>query len=310
MALFPELSLLRRTATRLHPRPGTPSRKESSIGGPLLWPADDPWPHCARPHQEFSVPPMTLAGVARYRALQAERWERGDAQFTEAESAELQQIGRGTAIPNDPIALLPVAQLYVPEVPDLQGRGPAGSDLLQVPWCPFDHLQDEEYQPKTALYWRDSTRITDILTDPPQPAAVMLEDYVPEPCVLDPEQIIEYPSSHALDPALRERITAWDPEENGNGNDPAPARPRIRHAGLRMLQRDRPPHDRLLALTPAQHDKPHLPYLLVISESGGQVPACAWCVCLCVRGPRGLLRHVRARVPRGCRSVRSRRPGS
>ena len=227
---------------------------------------------------------MTLAGVARYRALQAERWERGDAQFTEAESAELQQIGRGTAIPNDPIALLPVAQLYVPEVPDLQGRGPAGSDLLQVLWCPFDHLQDEEYQPKTALYWRDSTRITDILTDPPQPAAVMLEDYVPEPCVLDPEQIIEYPSSHALDPALRERITAWDPEENGNGNDPAPARPRIRHAGLRMLQRDRPPHDRLLALTPAQHDKPHLPYLLAISESGGQVPGCAWCAYVC-EGP-------------------------
>ena len=47
----------------------------------------------------------------------------------------------------------------------------------------------------------------------------MLEDYVPAPCILDPEQIIEYPSIHALDPTLQERITAWDTDENDPDDD-------------------------------------------------------------------------------------------
>ncbi|MEU0600681.1 hypothetical protein ABZ484_20955 [Streptomyces sp. NPDC006393] len=41
-ALFPELAPLARTATRLHPRPGSPTVHDSSVGGPLLWPADEP----------------------------------------------------------------------------------------------------------------------------------------------------------------------------------------------------------------------------------------------------------------------------
>src|SRR6476619_2449693 len=50
-ALFPELAPWARTATRLHPRPGAPTVHDSSVGGPLLWPADEPWPHCAGPHE-------------------------------------------------------------------------------------------------------------------------------------------------------------------------------------------------------------------------------------------------------------------
>ncbi|WP_374213271.1 hypothetical protein [Streptomyces sp. G1] len=48
--LFPQLAPLARTATRLHPRPGSPTPHDSSIGGPLLWPAEEPWPHCDDPH--------------------------------------------------------------------------------------------------------------------------------------------------------------------------------------------------------------------------------------------------------------------
>ncbi|MFD7973442.1 hypothetical protein ACFV5D_32975, partial [Streptomyces clavifer] len=44
-ALFPQLAPLARTATRLHPRPGTPSVHDSSVGGPLLWPARDKVAH-------------------------------------------------------------------------------------------------------------------------------------------------------------------------------------------------------------------------------------------------------------------------
>lgn len=43
-AEFPELAPYARTTTRLHPRRGEPSVHDSSLGGPLLWPADEPWP--------------------------------------------------------------------------------------------------------------------------------------------------------------------------------------------------------------------------------------------------------------------------
>jgi hypothetical protein len=53
-AAFPELATMRRAATRLHPRRGTPTARDSSVGGPMLWPADEPWPMCAIPHKRSS----------------------------------------------------------------------------------------------------------------------------------------------------------------------------------------------------------------------------------------------------------------
>ncbi|WTW97760.1 hypothetical protein OG216_32420 [Streptomycetaceae bacterium NBC_01309] len=44
--LFPELEPLARTTVRLHPRRGNPGVRDSSVSGPLLWPADEPWPWC------------------------------------------------------------------------------------------------------------------------------------------------------------------------------------------------------------------------------------------------------------------------
>jgi hypothetical protein len=49
-AHFPGLVPLARRTTRLHPRLGTPGVGDSSIGGPLLWPADEPWPVCHAAH--------------------------------------------------------------------------------------------------------------------------------------------------------------------------------------------------------------------------------------------------------------------
>ena len=43
-AEFPELAGMTRTAIRLHPTPGAPTVHDSSVGGPLLWPADEEWP--------------------------------------------------------------------------------------------------------------------------------------------------------------------------------------------------------------------------------------------------------------------------
>ena len=72
-AIFPQLAPLARTATRLFPRPGSPSPQDSSIGGPLLWPADEPWPHCEGPHVVDGINPAlppedARASVRRIRA--------------------------------------------------------------------------------------------------------------------------------------------------------------------------------------------------------------------------------------------------
>lgn len=46
----PGLAAQARIAVRLHPRRGNPGPDDSSIGGPLLWPADEPWPFCTDSH--------------------------------------------------------------------------------------------------------------------------------------------------------------------------------------------------------------------------------------------------------------------
>ncbi|WP_327412068.1 DUF1963 domain-containing protein [Streptomyces sp. NBC_01233] len=51
-SLFPELLPFRRESVRLHPRPGSPTFRDSSVGGPLMWPADEPWPVCTAEHYD------------------------------------------------------------------------------------------------------------------------------------------------------------------------------------------------------------------------------------------------------------------
>ncbi|MEV6770210.1 hypothetical protein AB0N05_16455 [Nocardia sp. NPDC051030] len=206
-AAFPELTPLARTATRLHPRPGDPSPQDSSIGGPLLWPASEPWPHC--PGHDHAAGPLlpliSLADAKIQRRIDKARGSRPERAYTTQERALLERIER-LHNPEGPIAMLPLAQLYVRDVPGL--RAPDGMDLLQVLWCPFEHVDDA--MPATAVVWRSSAAVTEILLAPPEPAAVAYGvDFVPEPCVLDPEVVIEYPGSLELDRELRERVEPW-----------------------------------------------------------------------------------------------------
>jgi hypothetical protein len=99
--------------------------------------------------------------------------------------------------------MLPLAQLYARDVPGLPA--PAGTDLLQVLWCPFDH-PPEEYMPRTVLFWRSAREVTDVLTTPPEPKDVQNDGYLPEPCTVSPERITEYPSALELDKDLREQV--------------------------------------------------------------------------------------------------------
>ncbi|MCX4755842.1 hypothetical protein [Kitasatospora purpeofusca] len=101
-SVFPDLAPLAREAIRLHPRPGAPTPYDSSVGGPFLWPADEPWPHCGEQHGW---------------------WD---------EATDEEREG-----PNPMVA---VVQLHLRDVPLL--RPPAGADLLQVFWCPVEHEPD------------------------------------------------------------------------------------------------------------------------------------------------------------------------
>jgi hypothetical protein len=223
-AVFPQLALLASTATRLHPRPGSPSVRDSSVGGPLLWPAAEPWPHCDGPHElDGWHPAMSLADVRLGRRIRAAASGRS---MTPQERETLRQISplpdypitkRPVPQPYDgPIAMLPVAQLCVRDVPDLPA--PAGSDLLQVLWCPFDH-PPEDYMPRTAVFWRSAAAVTDVLNTPPEPPAVQYDHYVLEPCLIDPEQVTEYPAPLELDEELREQLEEWGARHKEPGGD-------------------------------------------------------------------------------------------
>ncbi|MFD5064953.1 hypothetical protein [Streptomyces sp. NPDC058394] len=104
------------------------------------------------------------------------------------------------------MAMLPLAQLYMRDVPDL--RAPAGADLLQVLWCPFDH-PPMKFMPRTVLFWRSAAMVTDILTAHPEPPVVQFDGYLPEPCLLAPEQITEYPNPLELSKEVRAQLGDW-----------------------------------------------------------------------------------------------------
>lgn len=212
---FPELGQHSLTATRLHPRPGPPTTADSSIGGPLLWPADEPWPVCTDgdSHDVFQL--RTPATVRRsreiYAAAQARAAASGtDYELTDQEKAELPDydFSEPHHLVEQPIALVPVAQLYRPDIPDFVG--PDGTDLLQVLWCPLDH-PDEGHNPLVRLYWRRSADVTAPLDTAPEPPVVN-DAYLPVPCVVHPEQVREYQYGALLPKKLHARITAWQKE--------------------------------------------------------------------------------------------------
>ncbi|MCG8968978.1 hypothetical protein [Streptomyces sp. CL12-4] len=216
-AVFPELAPLARPAIRLHPRPGSPSVRDSSVGGPLLWPTGEPWPHCEDVHLHVDTGfRESLTEVRLQRRLQS-RWHPDDRPpaFTPEEetlkeraAARLaERLDAGPPWPAEcPVPLLPVAQLFLRDIPLL--RPPGQADLLQVLWCPYEHEPD--YKPSTALFWRSAAEVGDILATPPEPYEADYPGYVPEPCLLAPEAITEYPNSLDLSPELQRMLEDWN----------------------------------------------------------------------------------------------------
>jgi len=170
-AEIPGLAGFARPATRLHPRPGAPTEHESHIGGPMLWPVNEPWPRCARPK----------GGWSGHDALAK------------------------------PVAEIAVAQLFARDVPGLPF--PAGTDLLQVFWCPNEH-DDYDCGPLVDVVWRDSSKVTEVFGRPPVPEVSEDDELRPRPCVLDPEVIVEYPFAQELPTELRQAVERVE-SENG-----------------------------------------------------------------------------------------------
>lgn len=112
--------------------------------------------------------------------------------------------------------MLPVAQLYTRDVPVL--RPPEGSDLLQVLWCPFDHDQQMKPWPIPRVFWRTAAEVTDILAELPEPTTAADEHYVPEPCLLHPEQVTEYPNFLDLSKDLQEQVRTWCERQAANSD--------------------------------------------------------------------------------------------
>ncbi|MFD7629873.1 hypothetical protein ACFV7Q_28275 [Streptomyces sp. NPDC059851] len=211
-ALFPELAAHRGTTTRLHPRPGTPDVSQSSVGGPMLWPADEPWPVCREAHGRGRG--RRIEDIRQERQVWATARARHPHEGLTGDELQLMEVlGRTHHVPGtndtDPLPMLPVAQFYRRDLPDLPA-GPDGCDLLQLFWCPFDAHGPTRYGMLLHLRWRNAAEVGEVLAEPPRPPVVGYDGYVPEPCVLYPEQVDTYPFAGLLPEELCARIDAWE----------------------------------------------------------------------------------------------------
>ncbi|MEV7946492.1 hypothetical protein AB0O74_05880 [Streptomyces rubiginosohelvolus] len=204
--VFPALAAHRRTATRLHPRHGVPGAGDSSVAGPLLWPAGEPWPVCTVAHPKGTG--HLLSDVRLRRRIQDGARGRD---FTEDEQRRLDAMKAADHVPDlrddDALPMLAVAQLSTRDVPDLVG--PEGQDLLQVFWCPFEaHGPDRTID--VVLKWRRSADVGTVLAPQPEPPVAGREECVPTTCVVHPEQVVEHEYLGLLDEGLQEEVSAWE----------------------------------------------------------------------------------------------------
>jgi hypothetical protein len=238
-AVFPELGPLARPAIRLHPRAGAPGPDDSSLGGPLLWPADEPWPACHGQLLGERRESIAPADLQRFRAIldaAHRRWRPAQGQaatVTTKEAAEIERIQadagsldltageRVWLVPRPhqhPPPLVAVLQLYARDVPDLPF--PDHTDLFQLLWCPNWHAAPW-CGPHPVTVWRTAAQVGQRLAAPPAPRFDGLDrdlapdDYVPRPCVVHPEPVIECPHPDDLPDQLAERVKRWD--EGGGG---------------------------------------------------------------------------------------------
>ncbi|WP_404815767.1 hypothetical protein [Streptomyces thermolineatus] len=227
---FPELREHFRTALLLEPQPGEPGPHDSSVGGPLLWPADEEWPVCSEEHRVDHREDLSAedrSALERVRQRRAERRRSGNNVLSEEDAAVYDRISaRGGVIdmaswqvhslrPEAPaagVAMIPVLQLFARDVPGVEW--PEGTDLLQVLWCPNDHDTPPGqgpyyFGPTVALRRRSAGDVRDALAAPPAPRRTDDRYYLPRPCTVAPVETPDLPDRDELPPDLRERVDQW-----------------------------------------------------------------------------------------------------
>ena len=188
-AEFPELAGQERPMVRLHPRRGQPGPRDSSVGGPLLWPAAEPWPRCDAADRHATFAPIGTVDL---------------------DGRALHGLARDPRHPATPVVA--VAQLLTSDVAGLPC--PPGTDTCQVLWCPRMHEPD--YGPRVRVHWRTSATAlgAELAVAPPSDPDTTIDGFIPKPCSVSPERTIDYPAWWELTDDLRQRIEAW---EQGSG---------------------------------------------------------------------------------------------
>jgi hypothetical protein len=97
--------------------------------------------------------------------------------------------------------LVTALQLRKEDVPEVGFK--RGTDLFQVLWCPNDH--EPGYGPSPQVFWRTRSEINNSVGSPPRPTRSETE-YVPQPCAVSPERVIEYPDIFELSEDLKKKI--------------------------------------------------------------------------------------------------------
>ncbi|MFE3502727.1 hypothetical protein [Kitasatospora sp. NPDC059160] len=216
-SVFPELAAHARTAVRLHPVPAVPGPGDSSVGGAPAWPADEAWPTCPGGRHPRHRQPHRPANV------------RGERSTRFAYHGEITWDG----IPADTSwPLLPVLQVYARDVPGYDGF-PEGTDVLQILWCPFQHVYDDPTAPRNGVAgpwvqvrYRSTGDLGERFLTPPEPVAVGEPGYLPTPCLLRPEPVTEYPHPGLLGEGFEDRVEAWETATFGDPDDPEEYDPR------------------------------------------------------------------------------------
>jgi hypothetical protein len=226
-SVFPDIAAFARQAVRLHPRRGQPGPQDSSMGGPLLWPAEEAWPVCTRPHWanwEWADVPREItsweeAGAWGRATLGPQaRVSRGAWRVADGGPAVV-VIDRSRP-PEIPSPMISVLQLHARDVPGLPF--PDGTDCFQFLWCPNEHPPGK-YPTigglHVAAFWRRAAAVTEVLASPPAPRFDLewnARVFKPVPCLLNPEPVTEYPRYSRypgysdLPEPLRPRVERWD----------------------------------------------------------------------------------------------------
>lgn len=172
--VFPELAELAATAIRLHPRTGRPGVRDSSIAGPLLWPAGETWPVCGTPHSRTEEVPAPENARPLASVLQVYASDVPELPFP-----------RGTDL---------FQLLWCPNEHDAPWYGP----MMVSIWRSAADVSDVLADPPEPVF--DSS--------------MDAHKYDPVPCLVHPERVTEYPDAEDLPEQLRALVRDWDQTED------------------------------------------------------------------------------------------------